>query len=128
MLKHLAAAALVALSASGAAAQEGLERTELSRHPVPGSDTMEVIVARLVINPGGHVPLHTHPGDEHAVIVTGGPVAMPDGSDGALPEGVALYFPEGKVHGGVTATGDSPIVLITTHVVRIGEPMTVLAE
>ncbi|MEM1237926.1 MAG: hypothetical protein AAGI10_13220, partial [Pseudomonadota bacterium] len=50
-----------------ATAQEVL-REEIRRVPVPGSDTMEVVVMKLTIEPGATMPLHSHNGDEHTVV------------------------------------------------------------
>lgn len=116
--------ALVAVMAVAAtmSAAEGIERTELSRANVPGSDTMEVVVGKLVIAPGVTIPRHTHPGDEHLVVIEGGMMKAPNGKLIEFPEGMAARFPQGKVHGGLTNAGDEPLVAITTHVVEIGKP------
>ena len=111
-----------------AGAQDLIERTELNRQPLSGSDVMEVVVARLVIAPGGRVPLHTHPGDEHSIIVSGGPVLLPDGKEMVFPDGTPVFFPEGQVHGGLTVQGDKPVVIYTTHIVDKTKPFSTPAE
>ncbi|WP_299609141.1 hypothetical protein [uncultured Tateyamaria sp.] len=119
---------LVALLMAGASWAQDIAREEIRRADVPGSDTMEVVVARLTVPVGERIPLHTHPGDEHAVVMTAAKAEAPNGNIVEFAVGTPLYFPEGEVHGGLTNVGDGPMVAITTHVVRKGEPLTVLAE
>ena len=113
----------VMLSASMVFA-EGLSREEIRRVPVPGSDTMGAVVSKLTVDPGATIPMHTHPGDEHAVVVTPATAEAPNGQIVNFPVGASLYFPDGQVHGGLTNVGDNPMVAITTHVVRKDEPLT----
>lgn len=123
----LSAWAVVAL-ALPACAEELVQRTELQRKPVPGNPAVEVVISKLVLLPGGRIPLHSHPGDEHAVIVVGGDVYLPNGKEAAFADGTVLFFPAGSVHGGITSRDDAPMIVYTTHVVEAEKPMTVLAE
>ncbi len=111
-----------------AASQDLIERTELSRKPLTGSEVMEVVVAKLVIQPGGRVPLHTHPGDENSVVAVGGQVILPDGREVPFATDMPLTFAEGVVHGGLTVSGTSPITIYTTHIVDRTRPFQTLAE
>ncbi|WP_299601669.1 hypothetical protein [uncultured Tateyamaria sp.] len=126
-MKHVILSA-VALLMAGAAWAQDIQREELRRADVPGSDTMEVVVTRLTVPVGATIPLHTHPGDEHAIVMTAARAEAPNGNIVEFAIGTPLYFPEGQVHGGLTNVGDEPMVAITTHVVRKGEPLTVLAN
>ncbi|MEL6464203.1 MAG: cupin domain-containing protein [Pseudomonadota bacterium] len=117
-----------ALLMAGAAWAQEIEREEIRRAAVPGSDTMEVVVFRLTVPVGATIPLHTHPGDEHTVVVTDARAEAPNGNIVEFAVGTPLYFPEGQVHGGLTNVGDGPMVAITTFVVRKDEPLTVLAN
>ncbi|WP_299552163.1 cupin domain-containing protein [uncultured Tateyamaria sp.] len=126
-MKHLILSAMALLMAGAAWAQD-IQREELRRADVPGSDTMEVVVTRLTVPVGATIPLHTHPGDEHAIVMTAARAEAPNGNIVEFAVGTPLYFPEGQVHGGLTNMGDEPMVAITTHVVRKGEPLTVLAN
>ena len=126
-MKAVSIACFVALMAGGAWAQE-ITREEIRRTPVPGSETMEVVVNRLVVPVGATLPLHTHPGDEHAVVITDTKAQAPNGNLVTFAVGTPLFFPEGVVHGGLTNVGDAPMVAITTTVVRKGEPFSVLAN
>ena len=126
-MKRLALTATALLMAGTAWAQD-IMREEIRRADVPGSDTMEVVVFRLTVPVGATIPLHTHPGDEHTVVVTDARAEAPNGNIVEFAVGTPLYFPEGQVHGGLTNVGDAPMVAITTFVVRKGEPLTVLAN
>ncbi len=82
----------------------------------------------MSVPPGATIPLHTHPGDEHAVVITQTTAQAPNGNVIEFAVGTPLFFPEGEVHGGLTNVGDGPMVAITTSVVRIGEPFEVLVN
>ncbi|WP_372570938.1 cupin domain-containing protein [Ruegeria jejuensis] len=128
MIRAAAAIALFAITPIFAFAEGVITRTELSRADVPGSDTHEVIVARLEIEPGATVPRHTHHGDEHLVVIIGGTMQTGDGKQIPFPDGMAAHFPQGEPHGGLTNAGDTVMVAITTHVVEKGKPLNVLVE
>lgn len=117
----LAVAALPALAGE-------VTREEIRRVPVPGSDTMVVVVSRLTVPAGATIPLHIHPGDEHAVVVTASRARAPDGRIVAFPVGATLYFPGGLPHGGLTNVGEGPMVAITTSVVEAGKPFATPVE
>jgi len=124
----LLALAGVVLTQFPAAAQDGVTRTELNRADLTRSTDLEVIVSRLEIAPGARIPLHTHPGDEHLVVVEGGEMTAPNGQAVNFTQGMTVHFPEGQVHGGMTNTGDAPVVVFTTHVLEKGKPFMTLAE
>lgn len=126
-MRVLLTACVMVLMAGAVWAQE-IVREEIRRVPVPGSETMEVVVMRLEVPVGATIPLHTHPGDEHAVVLSDAKAKAPNGNIVEFAVGTPLYFPEGQVHGGLTNVGDAPMVAITTHVVRKGEPFAVLVN
>jgi quercetin dioxygenase-like cupin family protein len=111
-----------------APAEGKLDRTELSRADLSGSATMEVIVARLEMFPGASIPQHFHFGDEHLIVVQGGPATLASGKVIEFTTGAALHFPAGKVHGGFTASGEAPLIVYTMHIVEKGKPMMNLVE
>lgn len=117
-----------ALMTGPAFADDLVVRAVLNEQPLSGSDEMIVIVSKLVVKPGGRIPLHTHPGDEHAVIVVGGDALMPNGKEMSFPDGTPMFFAEGQVHGGVTNRGSTDIEIVTTHIVRAGQPFQTVAE
>ncbi|WP_346910647.1 cupin domain-containing protein [uncultured Roseibium sp.] len=118
----------VPLMALPAQAESQFVRTEISRDDLSGSDTMEVIVSRLEVPPGAMIPLHTHFGDEHMVVFEGGAMTAPNGKVITFKPGMAGFFPAGKVHGGLTNTGDTPLVAYTTHIVEKGRPFSTPAQ
>lgn len=109
-------------------ADDLVTRDVLNEQPLSDADDMVVIVSKLTIKPGGRIPLHTHPGDEHAVIHQGGTALMPNGQQMAMAPGMAMFFSAGDVHGGVTNEGDADIVIYTTHILNALEPFQTLAE
>jgi quercetin dioxygenase-like cupin family protein len=131
-MKRLFSAVLVTLAlalpvlADGHAALPS--REEIRRVPVPGSEAMEVVVSLLTVPVGATIPLHTHPGDEHAVILTPATAQAPNGAVVEFAVGKTLYFPDGQVHGGLTNIGEAPMQAMTTHVLRVGEPFQTLAN
>jgi quercetin dioxygenase-like cupin family protein len=119
---------LAACLALPATAEELVVRQVLHEKPLSGVEGLKVVVSTLVIRPGGRVPLHTHPGDEHAVIVTGGEALMPDGREMSFPDGTPMFFAAGSVHGGVSNRGQSDIEIVTTHIVDEDKSFSTLAE
>ncbi len=103
-------------------------REILQDQPVSDAEDLKLVLTRVTVMPGGRITRHTHPGDEHAVVLSGGPVEMADGSKMSLAAGQVLFYPAGEVHGGMTNTGGADIVVLTTHVVNIYEPFTWHAE
>lgn len=120
--------ALTLIVLAGVAAGQEISREEIRRADVPGSETMVVVVNRLTVPPGATIPLHTHPGDEHAVVISTTTAKAPNGKVLNFPIGTPLFFPEGQVHGGLTNIGESDMIAITTTVVRKGEPFVVPAN
>ena len=127
-MKRMVAGMLAALLLAGAAAAQEIASEVIRRVPVPGSESMEVVVSLLTVPPGARIPLHTHPGDEHAVVITPARAQAPNGQVVEFTVGQSLYFPEGQVHGGLTNVGDTDMQAVTTHVVRVGEPFLTPAE
>ena len=120
---------VLAFGASCIALADGkIVRTELTRADAPGSATHEVIVARLEIQPGGTVPLHTHHGDEHLIIVKGGPMKTAGGKVVTFSDGMVAHFQQGKVHGGLTSMGEETVIAYTTHIVEKGKPLSTPAN
>jgi quercetin dioxygenase-like cupin family protein len=124
----LAAMALICVAPGIAFADGKIVRTELTRADAPGSATHEVIVARLEIQPGGTVPLHTHHGDEHLIIIQGGPMKTAGGKTVNFSDGMVSHFLQGKVHGGLTSMGKETVIAYTTHIVEKGKPLSIPAN
>lgn len=127
-MKRLAFVLVALISAAPVFAQELVVREVLNEQPLSGSEGMVVIVSRLTVKPGGRIPLHTHPGDEHAVMIVGGTALMPNGKTVQFPDGTPMFFAQGQVHGGVTNEGDADIEIVTTHIVAADQPFQTAAE
>ncbi|WP_346898576.1 cupin domain-containing protein [uncultured Roseibium sp.] len=109
-------------------AESQFVRTELSRDNLSGSDKMEVVVSKLEVPPGATIPLHTHFGDEHMVVFEGGDMTAPNGKVINFKPGMTGFFPAGKVHGGLTNSGETPMVVYTTHILEKGKPFSTPAQ
>ncbi|MEX0311917.1 MAG: cupin domain-containing protein [Tateyamaria sp.] len=115
---------LAACLMAGTAWAADVTREEIRRTAVPGSETMIVVVSKLTVPPGATIDLHTHAGDEHAVVITPTKAQAPNGNVLEFPVGATLYFPEGQVHGGLTNIGEADMVAITTQIVRGDAPLS----
>jgi quercetin dioxygenase-like cupin family protein len=127
MIRFVARSAAIAgvfcAMTSVVSAEELTVLTELHRADLTGVAGVEVILSNYVVKPGGKVPLHTHPGDEHLVVVQGTTLTTPDGKAIEFKKGMATSFPRGKVHGGLTNSSDRDLVLTTIHIVDKDKPM-----
>jgi quercetin dioxygenase-like cupin family protein len=123
-----ALAGAIMVSSLALAGSEQVTRTELYKSDLAGSDNTEVIVAQLELVPGATVPRHSHNGEEHLIVLQGGTMAMPNGDVMEFLPGVTMDFPRDFVHGGLTATGDRPMVFLTVHIVDKNAPQTVAAQ
>lgn len=123
------ALALVALmGAAPVYASDLVLRDVLQEQPLSDAPDMKVMITRVTLKPGGAIALHSHAGDEHAVVLKGGAVEMADGTTTDFADGTVLFFSAGDVHGGVKNTGETDIEILTTHVVNIYEPFSSPAE
>jgi len=111
-----------------AAADDPVSRTELRRADLTGAPGTEVVVTRLIAQPGAMIPRHTHPGDEFVYVIVGGAIGAEGGEPMALAAGDTLHFPRDQVHGGFTVMSATAIEVVTVHIVDKGVPMTVLVS
>jgi hypothetical protein len=61
-------------------------------------------------------------------VIEGGPVTLPTGATAEFAPGMVQHFERGVVHAGITNSGDTPIRLITVHIVDKSQPLNVPAE
>ena len=61
-------------------------------------------------------------------MLEGGAMLAGNGKTIPFERGDRAPFPAGQAHGGLTNTGEPPLVALTTHIIEIGKPMTVPAE
>jgi quercetin dioxygenase-like cupin family protein len=121
------AAVLIAAVASAAiAAPPTVRKTTLEDQPFPAS--YHTTTVRTVIAPGGDVPPHTHPGLEMAYILAGrASITVAGQAPVTLTAGGSMAIDEGRVHS-VHNAGRVALVIISTYVVREGEPMATPAN
>ena len=124
----IVAALLLAAISSSASAAGKIERKLLKQSELAGKPDTIVIMAELIAHPGAVMPKHRHPGDEFLYVLKGGTTQSDDGKTQNLPSGASLHFPRGKVHGGFMVTGDSPIRVLTVHIVDKGKPLVLPAQ
>jgi quercetin dioxygenase-like cupin family protein len=126
----LAAAAMIAaiaLATHVAPAQQGIKRTDLTRHDlsVPGR---EVIQVRVDFAPGVGFPPHSHPGEEIAYVIEGLLEYQLEGQPPVtLKAGDVLFIPAGKIHTAKNV-GSGNAGELATYIVEKGKPLVVLAS
>lgn len=125
---RFALACVAVLAAAPAFASDLFLREILQEQPVSDASDMKVMISRVTVKPGGAVVAHTHPGDEHAVVLQGGTVLLSDGTEADYAEGDVMFFSAGEMHGGLRNIGGTEIVMLTTHVVNVLEPFRWPAE
>lgn len=121
---RFAFACVAVLATSPVYASDLVLREVLQEHPLSDAPEMKVMISRVTVKPGGAVVEHIHPGDEHAVVIQGGSVLLPDGTEAAYASGDVLFAAAGEGHGGLRNIGGTEIVLLTTHVVNELEPFS----
>ena len=126
----LIAAALVALSAGAAFAQQQpspvqpapVKRNIISKIDVPGSN-YEVITALLEIAPGFKAGRHLHPGIVNGYVTEGEFWLAIDGQpEKIVKAGESALLPDRAIHN-EGAVGSVPLKAIVTYVVEKGQPM-----
>jgi quercetin dioxygenase-like cupin family protein len=119
VLSSLLAAGL----ASAAGAQtNAVHRTPLQDLPFP-PPIYHTATIKAVVDPGGEVMPHTHPGVEMAYIASGEAVLTIKGQPPVtLSTGDSFSIPEGAIHS-VKNAGTGPLVMISTYVVDKSRPV-----
>ncbi len=120
-----AVAALTAFAGLPAAQAQTLDpknRVELKRGPLTGTN-MEVIISTAEYKPGDTVPRHIHHGEEAVYVLQGGVVETADGKRITMTTGAGSINVRDVVHGGFKVVGDTPLKLVTVHIVDKGAPL-----
>ena len=125
-------AVAVLIVASGLApyvalAQQGIKRTDLTRHDlsVPGR---EVIQVRVDFAPGVAFPPHSHPGEEIAYVIEGLLEYQLEGQPPVtLKAGDVLFIPAGKIHAAKNV-GSGNAAELATYIVEKGKPLVALVK
>jgi quercetin dioxygenase-like cupin family protein len=129
--RRAAVMAVVCAMASAVSAEEltlGGTYTVLSRADLTGVAGMEVIVSSFSVKPGGVIPRHTHPGDEHYRVVQGTKLTRPDGKIFEIKDGTAKSYSRDVAHAGVTNTGDRDFILTVVLILDKDKPMFTIVK
>ena len=99
------------------------ERTELKRTDLSGAPGMEVISSISEYMPGSTIPLHFHHGIETVYVLQGSTVQLPGKDPMPMPAGASFINLRGVAHAGFKIVGDTPLKLLTVHVVDKAKPL-----
>jgi quercetin dioxygenase-like cupin family protein len=118
----LAAAGLLAMAAPAAAQTDKVHRTVLQDQPFP-APVYHTATVKVIVDRGGEVTAHTHPGAEMAYVVSGEAVLTIKGEAGRpLKTGDSFSVAQGTVHS-VKNVGAGPLTLVSTYVVEKAKPI-----
>jgi quercetin dioxygenase-like cupin family protein len=109
------------------AQQPGVKRTELQRHDlsIPGR---EMIQARVDVDPGVALPIHTHPGEEIVYVLEGTWEYQVEGQSMlTLNAGDVAFVPSGAKHSAKNV-GSGKGSAVATYIVEKGKPLMVPAK
>ena len=114
---------LVALAlASAANGQDSPYRKELQRADLTGTN-MEVITSIVEIKPGDVSTLHIHHGEDTYYVLGGATIETRDGKRETIPAGAIGMNARDVPHGAYRVVGDTPLKLLTVHIVDKGKPL-----
>ena len=100
---------------------QGIKRTILQRHDVPGTN-LETIVALLEVAANFKAGRHNHPGNVTGYVMEGEFFITLDGQpEKALKAGESVLVPNATVHD--EGTKDKPARIIAVYVVEKGKPL-----
>lgn len=115
------------LATAASAQTDAVHRTTLQEQqfPEPGYHTITV---KTVIDPGGTVAAHTHPGAEMAYVESGGAtLTVANAPPRTVASGDSFTIVQGTVHT-LTNDGKKPLTVISTYVVERGKPVAIPAR
>jgi len=99
------------------------QRTEQARTDLSVTPEMEVIGSLIEIPPGGSGKLHIHHGVELYHVLQGAPIEVPGLGATELVTGATAFNLRDVPHGAFTVRGDTPLRLLTVHIVDKGKPL-----
>lgn len=109
------------LAAQPAAQTQGIARTVLQTHDVPGTN-YEAVQGIAEIAPNVPFPRHTHPGVEISYILQGSLVLDVQGQpEQTVPAGKTCFIPAGTPHSG--HAGPAGAKILAMWIVEKGKPL-----
>lgn len=96
---------------------------ELKRADLDGAPGMEVITSRGEYKPGQGIPRHLHHGLETGYVLQGALIQEPGKEPRLLATGVPIWNLRDVPHAGYTVVGDTPLILLTVHIIDKGRPV-----
>ena len=119
----LVACALTAAVGAGTAATDIAARQELKRADLSGAPGMEVITSITEFKKGEGVARHLHHGIETGYVLQGSMVQLPGQAPTMMATGNSILNLRDAPHGGFKVVGDTPLRLLTVHIVDKGKPL-----
>lgn len=110
------------ISGSASAQQSGVKRTDLQRHAIK-AEGYETIQARIDLEPGKSVGMHSHPGEELIYVLEGIFEYQLEGEEPViLKAGEVLFVPAGRNHSAKNI-GEGKASELATYIVRKDKPL-----
>jgi quercetin dioxygenase-like cupin family protein len=116
----LAAAAAVCFAAGP---NDMASRKELKRADLSGAPGMEVITSISEYHKGDEIPKHIHHGIETGYVLQGSMIQIPGKEPTMQETGTPILNLRDVAHGGYKVVGDTPLKLLTVHVVDKDKPL-----
>ena len=99
------------------------QRKEQKRTDLTGTPNMEVIASIVEIKPGESSNLHGHHGVEAFHVLQGAAIQAPGQEPSSLPTGLTSLNLRDIKHGAFKVLGDTPLKLLTVHIVDKDKPL-----
>jgi len=119
----LVACALTAVVGAGTVSTDIAARQELKRADFSGAPGMEVITSITEFKKGEGVARHLHHGIETGYVLQGSMVQLPGQAPTMMATGSSILNLRDAPHGGFKVVGDTPLRLLTVHIVDKGKPL-----
>jgi quercetin dioxygenase-like cupin family protein len=115
------------ISGTAYAQQTGVKRTDLQRHDIAAAG-YETIQARIELEPGKAVGMHSHPGEEVIYVLEGTFEYQLEGEKPIiLKAGEVLFVPAGKNHSAKNI-GTTKASELATYIVKKDKPLLIFKK
>jgi quercetin dioxygenase-like cupin family protein len=119
---HLASLVVLTLASAASAQPNAVHKTTLQDTPFP-PPVYHTATVRTVVDPGGEVAPHTHPGIEMGYVLKGHATLNVRGQPSrSLASGDSFSIPPRTVHSVLNA-GPGALTMLSTYVVDKGQPI-----